>query len=59
MNNTIQCVNTDTNNGLSLGALSVLNFFKSQLHWNGTKLGDFYGIWNVNTKKFKDLIRAG
>ncbi len=28
-----------------------LNFFKSLLHRNGTKLGDFYGIWNVNTHK--------
>ncbi len=26
-------------------------FFKSLLHRNGTKLGDFYGIWNVNTHK--------
>ncbi len=29
----------------------VLNFKKSQLHQNGTKLGDFYGIGNVNTQK--------
>ncbi len=26
-------------------------FFKSQLHQNGATLGDFYGIWNVNTHK--------
>ncbi len=26
-------------------------FFKSQLHQNGGTLGDFYGIWNVNTHK--------
>lgn len=30
---------------------SVLKCFKSQPHQNGMKLGDFYGSWNVNTKK--------
>jgi len=29
----------------------VLNFKKSQLHPNITKLGDFYGIMYVNTEK--------
>ncbi len=31
-------------------------FFKSLLHWNGMKLGEFYGSRYVSTKKIVDLI---
>ncbi len=34
----------------SSGALRSLLTEKSQLHQNGTRLGDFNGIWNVNTR---------